>query len=177
MNNGEQEPGGVHNNFSNSRAENVFQAQNIGSIYFQSHQGISQQEIDHQFSGKWREDIEGAALSILWDFGLNHNFRARPASKSSMTFMQRLAVKEWSGVWNVSMQDPDNPWIELQATDMESLGHYLVSMIFNQPENKRGSLSRLSRSANITSHSYQSFTLEYLDTAEVPTFCRWTRLA
>lgn len=165
------ETSGVNNNFS-GRAENVVQGQNIGDVYFQS----GQQGVDSRFAGRWYEEIGSSLLG--WELKLNGTFRAHvPRGQSDWDARKmRALARRWYGEWRICMDDPENPWIELAATDVESLALGVISAVTGRPEDKRSTLRRLDRSANIVDFSESAFTLSWTDNGGNRARSVWTRV-
>ncbi|WP_314172496.1 hypothetical protein [Streptomyces winkii] len=163
--------GGGTNNFS-GQAKNVVQGQNIGSVSFQG----GEQGIDSRFAGHWQEEIDHSDL-LVWNLRLNGSFSAHCSRRPTWNSQKmRLLAKKWYGEWRVSMEDPAHPWIEFVATDVDSPALGFASILLGQPEQKRGVLSRLDRSANITHHSQNEFSLSWTGNGGSRVMSVWTRL-
>lgn len=153
-------------------AENVVQANNIGNVNIGGQRGVNQ-----RFAGHWRETMQVATReSVLWILHLDGTFSAQIERQDGWQSLKaRMIVKAWHGRWRVAT-DGEGPWIELIATDCDSPTLGLISAVFNQPEQKRGALANLTRSAHITDQSAQHFELSWIDRGGRPTTSLWARL-
>jgi hypothetical protein len=111
-----------------------------------------------QFAGHWREEM-GPHDVLEWHLSVNGSFSARPVSLRNPLY--RLTVSKWYGEWDVSLDDPAGPWIELVATDLESPALGFLGALTGQSKTPGETLDRLTRSANITSSAPREFTLSW----------------
>ncbi|RKN10873.1 hypothetical protein [Streptomyces radicis] len=167
-------PGGGFGNHFSGRAENVVQAQHVGSVHFHGQSGI-----DARFAGRWREDFhDGTSPTVVWELRLNGAFAARPtgAPRGGWGALRRLAVREWFGEWRVAHPQGGTSWIELLATDVDSPALGLVSALTRQPPERRDTLTALTRSAGIGPWSGSGFTLSWTTHKGDPAGSVWTRI-
>jgi len=126
--------------------------ESIGSVSA-NHEGI-----DPRFAAHWREEM-GSNDILEWHLRLDGSFAARAIRLKNRLY--RLNVRKWYGEWCVYLNDPAGPWIELVATDLDSPAIGLLGALAGQSKTSRESLDRLTRSANITSHTQREFTLSW----------------